>query len=94
MNYSDAVGGLTPHMIEKMKLAIEVGCWENGEKLTPEQLESAIQAVMLWQAKHQPSENEPFALDAQGNIVQGKPKAKTTKQNLSDDPNLITKSRV
>jgi uncharacterized protein YeaC (DUF1315 family) len=98
MNYKDAVEGLTPQLIEKMKLAIEIGRWENGDKLTPEQLESAIQAVMLWQATHQePGNDEPFTLDAEGNVVLGKPtirKASAKEQERLDDPNLITKSRL
>ncbi len=95
MNYLDAVDSLTPHIIEKMKLAIEVGCWENGDKLTPEQLDSTIQAVMLWQAKNQqPGNDEPFTLNSNGEIINAKPSTKEEPENQTNQSNLIYKSRL
>jgi len=33
-------------------LAVELGKWPDGVKLTPEQKEYSLQAVMLYQARH------------------------------------------
>ena len=88
MHYSHAVESLGQDMIDKLISAIEIGRWESGEKLTQEQTESAMQAVMLWQAKKQDNrhlghgnidnkagdnnELEPFVIGSQGELFTGK----------------------
>ncbi|MDQ7049825.1 MAG: DUF1315 family protein [Enterobacterales bacterium] len=44
MQYLDQVNQLDHATIDKLTTAVEIGKWENGEKLTDRQRESAMQA--------------------------------------------------
>jgi len=73
MQYQDKVQSLDPSTIQKLTTAVEIGRWENGDKLTDKQRENAMQAVMLWQASHAESEtSEPFKIDSNGQFKIGK----------------------
>ncbi|WP_434353818.1 DUF1315 family protein [Psychrobacter sp. HD31] len=43
---------LTPEIVEKFRTAIEIGKWADGRKLTSEQLQTCMQAVMVWEHEH------------------------------------------
>lgn len=96
MSYSQEVLALTPEIIDKMKTAIELGRWENGDKLTTEQVESAMQAVMLWEASHKGNKKkEPFVIDYDGTLSTGKGQnieSSTSPTNLPE--NIIIKNKV
>ncbi len=83
-------------MIIKLKSAIELGRWENGEKLTSEQVESAMQAVMLWEAKNIGNNNtEPFVIGSQGELYTGKGENhKTSLSSKIDNEQVIIKNKV
>lgn len=73
MNYQQFVDSLDANTIEKFRSAIEIGRWDNGDTLSEKQMESALQAVMLWQAKNEtPLDNEPFKVDSNGGFRIGK----------------------
>ncbi len=97
MNYQDFVDKLDEKTVNQLRTAVELGKWENGEKLTDKQRESAMQAVMLWQAKHEiTGTDEPFTLNPNGELKLGK--GKVVKQapleyRIADDPNLIISSK-
>ncbi|WP_168204225.1 DUF1315 family protein [Aliikangiella coralliicola] len=96
MDYSQTVANLNPEVVQKLKTAIELGRWENGEKLTSEQVESAMQAVMLWEAQYIGNkENEPFIVGSKGELYTGKGKShELTPAPEVDDPNIIAKNKV
>ena len=96
MDYSQAVSSLTPELITKLKTAIELGRWENGDKMTSEQVESAMQAVMLWEAKNLSNEhNEPFVVGPKGELFTGKGEShKLTSSTKIDDQEIIIKNKV
>lgn len=96
MDYSQVVDNLSPEIIEKLTTAIEIGRWESGEKLTSEQIESAMQAVMVWQAKHiDNSDSEPFIVGPKGELFTGKGEAhKVAQAPKFDEDNLIAKHKV
>lgn len=96
MDYSQTVNNLSAETIAKMKTAIELGHWENGDKLTPKQIESALQAVMLWEAKHQKhSTNEPFVVGANGDLFTGKGEShKLTQPEKIDEKSIIIKNKI
>lgn len=96
MDYTEKVSNLNSDVIEKMKTAIELGRWGNGDKLTPQQTESAMQAVMLWEAKHKGNDDaEPFVVGASGELYTGKGEShKTPQPQLIDDASIIIKSKV
>jgi len=93
MEYQQFVDNLDAATIKKLTTAVEIGKWENGDKLTEKQIESAMQAVMLWHARHQAGEaDEPFKVDNKGQFKVGKGKVLSdTPEEFKqiDDPNLI-----
>lgn len=52
MDYRKMVSSLTPEIYENLKRAVELGKWPNGERLTPEQREHCLQAVIAYDALH------------------------------------------
>ncbi len=97
MNYQDFVDNLDEATVNQLRTAVELGKWENGEALTDKQRESAMQAVMLWQAKFEISGvDEPFTVNPNGELKLGK--GKVIKQapleyRAIDDPNLFITSK-
>lgn len=55
MNKDSILNALNDEIIAKFKTAIEIGKWENGEKLTQDQLATCMQAVMVWEHEHLPA---------------------------------------
>jgi uncharacterized protein YeaC (DUF1315 family) len=97
MRYQNFVDNLDAQTINKLQFAVEIGRWDNGDKLTEKQKDSAIQAIMLWQANNQDSaSNEPFKVDSKGEFRIGKgDKLKDTPLEFksSDDASLIFKTK-
>lgn len=54
--FSDMIENLTPDIYESLKLAVEIGKWPDGRKLTQEQKELSLQAVIAWESQHLPEE--------------------------------------
>lgn len=73
MDYQQYVNQLDIGTVDKLREAVEIGKWENGDRLSAKQLDSAIQAIMLWQASnHVDRENEPFTVNNKGEFRIGK----------------------
>ena len=47
---------ITPEIHDRLQSAIELGKWEDGGRLSPEQVEYCMQAVILYEARHLPEE--------------------------------------
>lgn len=45
---------LTADVYERFKSAVELGKWADGTPLTPAQLESCLQGIILYEAQHVP----------------------------------------
>ena len=97
MNYQDFVDQLDDKTVNQLRTAVEIGRWENGDKLTDEQRDSAMQAVMIWQAKYEMSgADEPFRLKSNGELMLGKGKVikeAPLEYQVDNDPNLIFTSK-
>ncbi|SHG86133.1 YeaC family protein [Ferrimonas marina] len=52
MEWQQMIDSLTPELVERLQYGVETGKWPDGTPLTDEQRDSAMQAVMLWQARH------------------------------------------
>jgi uncharacterized protein YeaC (DUF1315 family) len=52
--FEQLLAGMTPEIHENLKTAIELGKWPNGERLTPQQVELCLQAVIAWDARYLP----------------------------------------
>ena len=55
MNKEDILKSLNPDIIDKFRTAIEIGRWENGERLSDEQRATCMQAVMVWEHEYLPA---------------------------------------
>ena len=56
MDYQKLVKSMTPDVYENLKQAVELGKWPNGERLTPEQRQECLQAVIAWDSLHKPEQ--------------------------------------
>mgnify|MGYP000686800667 CR=1 FL=1 len=54
---------LPPQMYERMKLALELGKWPDGQPLSTAQREETMQAVIAWGAVHLPEEQRVGYID-------------------------------
>ncbi|HGJ5872520.1 MAG TPA: YeaC family protein [Arsenophonus apicola] len=52
MELNELVDLMTVDIYQRLLTAVELGKWPDCVALTPEQKENSLQAVMLWQAKH------------------------------------------
>lgn len=48
------LGEISPAIFAALKLAVEIGKWEDGKKLKQQQLELCMQAIILYEARHFP----------------------------------------
>ncbi|MDQ8036536.1 MAG: DUF1315 family protein [Pedobacter sp.] len=54
---------MTPELVTAFRLAIEIGKWPDGRRLTPEQRETCMQAMIAWELKHLPEEQRTGYID-------------------------------
>ncbi len=52
MDFQQLIAYITPEIYENLKRAIELGKWSNGVRLTREQLEHSMQAIIAYEEKH------------------------------------------
>ncbi|MDP6414259.1 MAG: DUF1315 family protein [Gammaproteobacteria bacterium] len=50
------VEAITPVIYEALKSAVELGKWQDGTRLVPEQIEYCLQAIILYEARHLPAQ--------------------------------------
>ena len=55
-NLSDLVDKITPDMHADMRRAIELGRFPDGRRLSQEQREGMMQALIAWEQRHLPEE--------------------------------------
>ena len=68
MNVEQLVAAMTPEIYENLKKAVETGKWPDGRALNEEQKENSLQAVLLYQAKIERS-NEHMTIGDNGEVV-------------------------
>ncbi|NRP09531.1 hypothetical protein XMA121_000470 [Marinobacterium sp. xm-a-121] len=49
LNYEKMIETMTPDVYQALKVAVEIGKWPNGEKLSPEQRETSMRAVIAYE---------------------------------------------
>ena len=54
---------ITPEIHENLKSAVETGRWANGDRLTPQQLEHSLQAIIAWETRHLPEHQRVGYID-------------------------------
>ncbi|WP_286222269.1 YeaC family protein [Marinobacter apostichopi] len=58
MTYDELIERLDPTVYRSLRLSIELGKWPDGRKLTPEQREISLQAVIYYENLHGVPEEE------------------------------------
>ena len=54
--FAQMIENITPEIYESLKLAVEIGKWSDGRKLTDEQRELSLQAVIAWELQNLPED--------------------------------------
>ncbi|MBV7260663.1 DUF1315 family protein [Photobacterium sp. 2_MG-2023] len=67
MDVQQILAAMTPEVYQKLLAAAETGKWADGTPLTEAQKESTMQAVMLYQSRHN-TEAEHMTVAAGGEI--------------------------
>lgn len=65
-SYDALLAQLTPEIHARLKTAVEIGKWENGDRLTPVQLEHCLQAIIAWDHLHLPEKARVAFIDRSG----------------------------
>lgn len=60
------VTSMSPELHAALKTAVELGRWPGGERLTSEQREHCLQAVIAWDQLHLPDERRVGYIDREG----------------------------
>lgn len=68
MSVEKLLSSMTPEIYEKLQRAVELGKWENGTTLTEAQKANTLQAVMLYQSRHN-KDPEHFTIGTDGEIT-------------------------
>ena len=55
-SFAEMIENITPDIYESLKLAVEIGKWSDGRKLTAEQRELSLQAVIAWEIQNLPED--------------------------------------
>lgn len=55
-SFNEMIKNITPDIYQSLKLAVEIGKWSDGGKLTAEQRELSLQAMIAWEIKNLPEE--------------------------------------
>lgn len=60
------VASMTPEIHQSLKTAVELGKWPNGDRLTPEQREHCLQAVIAYDELYLPEQERTAWIDRSG----------------------------
>ncbi|WP_122857864.1 YeaC family protein, partial [Pseudomonas viridiflava] len=55
-SFVEMIENITPDIYESLKLAVEIGKWSDGRKLTQERRELSLQALIAWEAQNLPED--------------------------------------
>ncbi len=55
-SFNEMIKNITPEIYQSLKLAVEIGKWADGNKLSAEQRELSLQAMIAWEIQNLPEE--------------------------------------
>ncbi len=84
MDLQQLLSAMTPEVYQRITTAVEIGKWPDGTPLTQEQRDSAMQAVMIYQSRHN-TDAEHMSVEAGGEI-KFKSKAELKRDFGVEDP--------
>ncbi|MEH0758278.1 DUF1315 family protein [Vibrio sp. 16] len=87
MDAKQLIDAITPEAYERLLFAVETGKWPEGTVLTQEQRDSCMQAVMMYQSKH--NSDAQHMTVAQGGEISFKSKAELKKQFQPEQQDIV-----
>lgn len=63
MNFKEMIDNMSPEVYVRLKQAVELGKWPNGTRLTDEQKELCLQAVITYDYSNKPEEGRVGYID-------------------------------
>ncbi|NOH79423.1 DUF1315 family protein [Vibrio sp. RE86] len=87
MDANQLIDAITPEAYERLVFAVETGKWPEGTPLSQAQRDSCMQAVMLYQSKHN-SQAQHMTV-AQGGEISFKSKAELKKQFQDGQEDIV-----
>ncbi|MBL4829613.1 MAG: DUF1315 family protein [Aliivibrio sp.] len=87
MNIEKLLTSMTPEVYQKLIYAVETGKWPDGTSLEKKQQASCMQAVMLYQSKH--NDDAQHMSVAVGGEISFKSKSELKKQFKSDEQDIL-----
>jgi len=61
--WQELLDAITPEIHQSLKTAVELGRWPNGERLSRQQVELCLQAIIAWDARHLPEQERVAWID-------------------------------
>ncbi|MBU3823383.1 MAG: DUF1315 family protein [Candidatus Oceanisphaera merdipullorum] len=77
-SFEQVIANMPEEVFQRLKTAVEIGKWPDGVVLSPEQKESSLQAVLMWQALH--VDNPEHMAVGKGGEIMMKSKAELLRQ--------------
>jgi len=63
MNFEKMIAAMTPEVYQSLRRAVELGKWPNGERLTDEQRETSLRAVIAYDQTKLPEHERTGYID-------------------------------
>lgn len=63
MNYEELIQAMTPEMHQSLKRAVELGKWPDGKRLTEEQKDICMRAVISYDLQNKPESERVGYID-------------------------------
>lgn len=84
-NVEELLESLTPQMYRQLKQAVELGRWPTGGHLTKEQRELCMQAVIGYEKKHFPPEEQTGYIPPKKHTHCGSEKGQVAEDPVAND---------
>ncbi len=65
LSFAAMIESITPEIYRNLKLAVEIGKWPDGRKLTQEQKALSLQAMIAWEVQNLPEEQRTGYMGSQ-----------------------------
>ncbi|WP_337913080.1 YeaC family protein [Vibrio cholerae] len=87
MDPQQLINAITPEAYQRLLYAVETGKWPEGTPLSQQQRDSCMQAVMLYQSKHN-TQADHMSVGVGGEVV-FKSKAELKKRFLEGEEDIL-----
>ena len=81
-DFLSMIQNITPEIYQELKQAVEIGKWSDGRKLTQDQKETSLMAMIAWEQKNLPEDQRTGYMGGQACASQANKKTEV-------DPSLF-----